>query len=93
MTKIIFAVASPLEGVQFKSFISAVAHGVADVIGPHGFHRVEVTFQVRRRPLEKVVVVAGAQQEYRLASVLPVSRVLRIGFYAVVLEVLTATRG
>ena len=59
--------------IHLEAAIPAIAHRVADVVGPGRLHLVEVRLQVR--DLKEVIVLAAAEQEHRHAAVLPVRRV------------------
>src|SRR5687768_5513830 len=65
-----------MERVDFEAQVLAITHGVANVIAAGGFDFVEMGLQIG--DLEQVVVLAAAEQQNRLAFVLPIARVLLV---------------
>ena len=67
--------------VRFQLDALALAHCVADIVGPHRVDFVDVPLEVVQQ--EEVVRLAAAEQHHRLAVVLPIARILRPGLDAV----------
>ncbi len=60
------------ERINFEALVLAVAHRIADDVAAGCGQSVELHGEILFRPLEQVVVVAAAQQQYGFSPIAPV---------------------
>ncbi len=71
--QVVLAVGLLGERLDFEALVEPGAHRVAHVVAAHAAQQVEVLLQIGN--LEQIVVLAASDQHYRLAPILPITRI------------------